>query len=104
VRSSSPGAAHSGDLIQTVGGFRALTRKLARPVVNALVRDSRKEIGLTPLLFRKLGVIKEFNPQAHGDAIHHMYAALSGMAGNHILGDEHTEIHWFGIDAANGCI
>jgi mutator protein MutT len=50
----------------------------------ALLREVREEVGVTPVMFRKLGVIEEPNPQANGKATYHMYEVSAWVAANHI--------------------
>ena len=69
----------------------------------ALLREVREEVGVTPVMFRKLGVIEEPNPQGNGKATYHMYEVTAWGGGEpHMLGGEHSEIRWFSIDTANG--
>ena len=41
---------------------------------DALARELQEEIGLTPLVFWKIGGIIEPNPSINGDVLYHMYA------------------------------
>jgi mutator protein MutT len=68
---------------------------------DALVRELQEEIGLTPLVFWKIGEIIEPNPSINGDVLYHMYAVNAWAGGEpSIVGDEHSEIRWFRIHAA----
>jgi 8-oxo-dGTP pyrophosphatase MutT (NUDIX family) len=68
---------------------------------DALVRELQEEIGLTPLVFWKIGQIIEPNPSISGDVLYHMYAVNAWAGGEpSIVGDEHSEIRWFSIRAA----
>jgi 8-oxo-dGTP diphosphatase len=68
---------------------------------DALARELQEEVGLTPIAYGKVGTIIEPNPQINGDVVYHMYA-VSAWAGGEpgIIGDEHSEIQWFSVDAA----
>ncbi len=68
---------------------------------DALVRELQEEVGLCPLAYRKLGTIGEPNPQINGDVVYHMYAVSAWIGGEPgIVGDEHSKIEWFSVDAA----
>ena len=68
---------------------------------DALVRELREEVSVTPLAFRKLGTLSEPQPRLNGDVVYHFYA-VSGWAGGEprIVDNEHSELRWFGIDTA----
>ena len=68
---------------------------------DALKREMQEEVGLIPLAFSKIGSIVEPNPQVNGNVVYHMYAVNAWAGGEpRILGDEHSELRWFSIDAA----
>src|SRR5260370_35950569 len=69
----------------------------------ALIREVQEDVGLTPRVFRKVGTIKEPNPLVNGKAIYHMYAVSDWDGGEpKMLGGEHSEIRWFGVNFACG--
>jgi 8-oxo-dGTP diphosphatase len=67
----------------------------------ALVRELREEVGVVPTKYTPLGSINDPNSEV-GDAItYHMYSITSWEGGEPtIVGDEHTELGWFSLDAA----
>ena len=68
---------------------------------DTLVRELQEEIKLTPLVFWKIGEIIEPNPMINCDVLYHMYAVNAWAGGEpSIVGNEHSEIRWFGIHAA----
>jgi 8-oxo-dGTP diphosphatase len=68
---------------------------------DALMRELQEEIGLTPLVFRKIGGITEPDPSINSDVLYHMYVVNAWAGGEpSIVGDEHSEIPWFSIQAA----
>jgi mutator protein MutT len=67
----------------------------------ALVREACEEIGLTPRRFRELAIIPEPDPQAHENAVYHLYAVTAWDGGDPRIRDaEHSELRWVGLDAA----
>src|SRR5205085_678791 len=68
---------------------------------DALIRELREEIGVTPLSFEQIGAIEEPNAQANGDASYHMFAITAWSGGEpRALGREHSELSWFDLKAA----
>jgi len=68
---------------------------------DALVRELQEEIGVTPLVFREVGAVIEPTPQVNGAVVYHFFAVSAWAGGEpRIVGDEHSEIRWFSIDAA----
>jgi 8-oxo-dGTP diphosphatase len=64
----------------------------------ALVREVREEVGVTPVEFRLIATIRERRPDLYGDALHHVYAVTRWQGGEPAnVCDEHTELKWFGI-------
>lgn len=62
----------------------------------ALLRECREEVGLTPTRYRLVLSEAERFPERNGEALHHIYVVEAwdgGEAAN--LCDEHTEIRWF---------
>jgi 8-oxo-dGTP diphosphatase len=68
---------------------------------DALVRELREEVGVAPTKYTPLGSINDPNSEV-GDAItYHMYAITAWEGGEPtMIGDEHTELGWFALDAA----
>jgi 8-oxo-dGTP diphosphatase len=65
---------------------------------DALVREVREEVGVTPIEFRLMAIVKERQPEIYGEALHHIYAVTSWQGGDPAnVCDEHTELRWFGI-------
>ena len=48
---------------------------------DALARELQEEMGLTPLVFRKIGTIIEPNPQINNEVVYHMYAVSAWSGG-----------------------
>jgi 8-oxo-dGTP diphosphatase len=67
-------------------------------IEDALVREAREEVGVTPIQFRLIATVRERQPKIHGDALHHVYA-VTGWQGGHPANvcDEHTELKWFSV-------
>ncbi len=70
---------------------------------DALIREIREEIGLTPTDFRELGLIAELDPETDSETIYHIYVVTTWQGGDPVmLGNEHSELHWFELEAACG--
>lgn len=64
----------------------------------ALIREAREEVGVTPVEFKLIAIVRERKPEIHGDALHHVYAVTAWQGGEPAnVCDEHTELKWFGI-------
>jgi 8-oxo-dGTP diphosphatase len=64
----------------------------------ALVREAREEVGVTPTQFRLVATVREKQPEIYGDALHHVYAVTAWQGGEPAnVCDEHTELKWFSI-------
>jgi 8-oxo-dGTP diphosphatase len=64
----------------------------------ALIREAREEVGVTPVEFRLIATVRERKPEIYGDALHHVYAVTAWRGGEPAnICDEHTELKWFGI-------
>jgi 8-oxo-dGTP diphosphatase len=64
----------------------------------ALVREAREEVGVTPIQFRLVATVREKQPEIYGDALHHVYAVTAWQGGEPAnVCDEHTELKWFSI-------
>ncbi len=64
----------------------------------ALVREAEEEVGLTPTVFRRLGV---FNDDEN-EADYHLYVVNNWQNGRpRLLGDEHTELAWISVSNIN---
>ena len=67
----------------------------------ALVREVREEVGLTVTRFAPLGTLAEPQPGRYGPGALHFFSVTDWQGGEPVmLGDEHTELRWFDIDAA----
>jgi 8-oxo-dGTP diphosphatase len=65
---------------------------------DALVREVREEVGVTPIEFRLIAIVNERQPEIYGEARHHIYAVTSWQGGDPAnVCDEHTELRWFSI-------
>jgi len=64
----------------------------------ALIREAREEVGVTPVEFRLIATVRERKPEIYSDALHHVYAVTAWRGGEPAnICDEHTELKWFGI-------
>ena len=64
----------------------------------ALIREVREEVGVTPTQFRLIATVRERQPELYGDALHHVYAVTRWEGGDPAnICDEHTELRWFSI-------
>lgn len=67
----------------------------------ALVRESREEIGILPITYRALGSIADPATATASPATYHMYAVTSWEGGEPaILDNEHTALEWFTLEAS----
>ena len=83
------------DLWDAVGGHVEPGESLAE----ALVREVREEVGVTPTSFHLLDSIQEKRPELYGPSLHHIFVVTSWTGGQpKKLGDEHSEIRWFTED------
>ena len=62
----------------------------------AMIREVREEIGVTPVSFRELASVAEPRPDLYGDSIATLYAVTSWSGGEpRNLTNEHARIAWF---------
>jgi mutator protein MutT len=67
----------------------------------ALLRELREEVGITPTQATSLGSIIDPNSGAADPVTYHLYAVTAWQGGDPVmLGDEHTELRWFALEAA----
>lgn len=70
-------------------------------LTEALVREVREEVGVTPTIFSLLGTISDPNSFETDPATYHMYRLAAWDGGEPaLMGDEHTELQWLTPDAA----
>ena len=68
---------------------------------DALVRELREEVGISPTTYTHMGVIIDPHTPPSDLAAYHMYWIVSWEGGEPtILGDEHTELAWVPLKAA----
>jgi 8-oxo-dGTP diphosphatase len=68
-------------------------------VEDALVREAREEVGVTPTRFMLVATVRERQPEIHGDMLHHVYVVTEWHGGDPAnVCDEHTELKWFTVD------
>jgi 8-oxo-dGTP diphosphatase len=67
----------------------------------ALVRELREEIGVTPTAWASLGEFRESLPGGNGSIVLHLYAVTSwnGTPRN-LSPEEHSEVAWFAVEDA----
>jgi 8-oxo-dGTP diphosphatase len=67
----------------------------------ALVRELREEIGVTPTAWAPLGGFRESLPGGNGSIVLHLYAVTSwNGAPRNLSTEEHSEVSWFSVDDA----
>lgn len=66
----------------------------------ALVRESREEIGILPVACVALGFIADPNTPVASPATYHLYAVNSWEGEPAIMDNEHTALEWFTLEAA----
>jgi 8-oxo-dGTP diphosphatase len=65
---------------------------------DALIREAREEVGVTPTQFRLIATVRERQPRIYGDALHHVYSVTGWQGGDPAnVCDEHTELKWFSV-------
>ncbi len=65
---------------------------------DALIREAREEVGVTPVEFKLIATVRERKPEIYGDALHHVYTVTAWQDGDPAnVCDEHTELKWFSI-------
>jgi 8-oxo-dGTP pyrophosphatase MutT (NUDIX family) len=70
-------------------------------VEQALIREAKEEVGLTPLRFMAAGSILKSEPGSNDQATYHFFIVFEWSGGEPVmLGDEHTEFRWFTIEEA----
>jgi 8-oxo-dGTP diphosphatase len=63
---------------------------------DALLRELREEVGVTPIEFECIRFITDPNTTVDDPATYHMYAITAWEGGDpKILDDEHSELRWF---------
>ena len=68
----------------------------------ALAREIGEEIGVVPTAFRPLSTIADPNATRADPVTYHVYAVEAWSGGEpSLLGDEHSELRWFGWQAAS---
>ena len=73
----------------------------AESIAETLVRELREELDVTPLDYVELAVLDEPKPETNGARAYHVFAVTAWRGpGPTMLGDEHSEIAWFTIEAA----
>ena len=77
-----------------IGGHANAGESLAE----ALVREVREEIQVTPTEFTYLAALEEPRPHINGDVVYHLFL-VTGWDGEDpaMCGDEHSSISWFPI-------
>jgi 8-oxo-dGTP pyrophosphatase MutT (NUDIX family) len=59
---------------------------------DALIREAREEVGVTPTRFRLIATVKERKPEIYGDALHHVYAVTAWRPRKHLRRTHRTEM------------
>jgi 8-oxo-dGTP diphosphatase len=67
----------------------------------ALVRELREEIGVTPTAWASLGEFRESLPGENGSIVLHLYTVTSwNGAPRNLSSEEHSEVSWFAVKDA----
>jgi len=67
----------------------------------ALVRELREEIGVTPTAWESLGEFRESLSGGNGSIVMHLYAVTSwNGAPRNLSPEEHSEVSWFAVEDA----
>jgi 8-oxo-dGTP diphosphatase len=67
----------------------------------ALARELREEIGMTPTAWTSLGEFRESLPGGNGSIVLHLYAVTSwNGAPRNLSPGEHSEVSWFAVEDA----
>jgi mutator protein MutT len=70
-------------------------------LVEALIRELQEEIGIAPTDYKLLRSITDPNTKLDDPVTYHMYAVTAWRGGEPMILDaEHTELRWFGQEAA----
>jgi mutator protein MutT len=68
----------------------------------ALAREVGEEIGVAPTAFRPIGTVADPNATGADPVTYHMYVVEAWSGGEpSALGDEHSDVRWFDLDAAS---
>jgi len=68
---------------------------------DALVREMKEEIGVTPRTFEEIAVLAEPQPAEHGEARYHILLVTAWDGGEpRLQGSEHSELRWVSLDRA----
>src|ERR1017187_2070970 len=69
----------------------------------ALIRELREEIGITPTRYLALGTILDPNAMSADPVTYHIFAVMAWDGGEPVMaGDEHTALGWFAPNDAAG--
>lgn len=67
-----------------------------------MAREAAEEIGVVSTTFRPIGTIADPNATAVDPVTYHMYLVEAWNGSElFVLGDEHSELRWFGLRAAS---
>jgi len=66
----------------------------------ALVRELREELGVTPTSFGRMLIFNDDAPGTEVQVIYHIYLVTAWDGDPVMLGGEHSEIRWFDIETA----
>jgi len=68
---------------------------------DALVREVKEEIGVTPRTVKEIAVLAEPHPAEHGEARYHIFLVTSWTGGEpRLRGSEHSELRWVTVEHA----
>jgi mutator protein MutT len=73
--------------------------KQGETLEQTLARELEEELGITPVDYRLLGVVREPRPEVYGEGTHHIYVVTkwNGVPRN-LSQDEHSELAWVKLD------
>src|SRR5260370_37191138 len=67
---------------------------------DALARELKEEIGVTPRAFTEIAVLAEPPPMEHGEAQYHIFIVTTWDGQPRLQGPEHSDLLWVTIDGA----
>ncbi len=68
---------------------------------DALVREMKEELGVTPCVFEEVAILAEPQPAQHGEAQYHIFIVTAWADGEpQLRGSEHSDVRWVTLEEA----